>query len=128
MPLNPRTAHRHQGFDTSKLRARRARERAEQAVAAARLHALVLDVVPPILARFGATAAYLFGSVAAGTAHADSDVDLLVLGIGPAAYWALRQELEQALGRPLDLHTQDDDPVFVAKAIHRGKLIYGQDT
>jgi hypothetical protein len=52
-------------------------------------------------------------------------VDLLVLGIGPAAYWALRQELEQALGRPLDLHTQDDDPVFVAKAIDRGKLIFG---
>ncbi|WP_295880274.1 hypothetical protein [uncultured Thiohalocapsa sp.] len=42
--------------------------------------------------------------------------------------WELRHELEQALGRPLDLHTQDDAPVFVTKAIDRGEPIYAQDT
>ncbi len=68
------------------------------------------------------------GSIADGTADADSDVDLVVMGVAPADYWALRRELEQALGRPVDLHTQDDDPAFVTKAIARGQQIYGQDS
>jgi predicted nucleotidyltransferase len=128
MPVTPTTHPPHQGFDTGRLRARRARELAARVAEAARLHALVLAVVPPIAARYGARAAYLFGSIASGTAHARSDVDLVVLGIGPAAYWDLRRELEHALGRPLDLHTQDDDPTFVAKAIARGEQIYGKGT
>jgi uncharacterized protein len=126
MPNQPPVLHK--GFDIAKLRARRAATEAERAAAAARLRALVLEVVPPIVARYGAAAAYLFGSVANGSAHARSDVDLVVLGIGPATYWELRRELEEALGRPLDLHTQDDDPTFVAKAVARGECIYGQDT
>lgn len=71
------------------------------------------------------TRAYLFGSIAEGRVGAQSDVDLLVLGVCAAAYWNLRRDLEQALGRPLDLFTQDDDPVFVAKIIARGQVIYG---
>jgi predicted nucleotidyltransferase len=113
-------------FDTSKLRARWARERAERAAASERLRARVQDTVPSIVARYGATAAYLFGSIADGRVHARSDVDLLVLGVGPTAYWALRRDLEQALGRPLDLYTQDDDPIFVGKAIARGERIYAR--
>jgi predicted nucleotidyltransferase len=123
MPAPP-TAFPQQGFDISALRRRRSREQAARASESARLHALVLAVVPQLVARYGATAAYLFGSIAAGTAHARSDVDLVVLGIGPADYWNLRHELEQALGRPLDLHTQDDDPTLVTKAIARGECIY----
>lgn len=128
MSSSPSTAHPHRDFDTSKVRARRARERAARTAAAAELHSRVLEVVPPIVARHGAAAAYLFGSVSAGSAHASSDVDLVVLGIGPADYWELRHELEHALDRPVDLHTQDDDPVFVTKAIDRGEQIYAQDT
>lgn len=51
------------------------------------------------------------------------DLVVLGIGIGPADYWNLRHELEQALGRPLDLHTQDDDPTLVTKAIARGECI-----
>jgi hypothetical protein len=53
-------------------------------------------------------------------------VDLVVIGIGPAASWELRRELEHALRRPLNLHAQDDDPVFVAKAIAREECSYAQ--
>jgi predicted nucleotidyltransferase len=50
----------------------------------------------------------LFGSVARGTAKADSDVDLLVT-FEPAASWStldlvdLREEPASLLGRPVDL-------------------------
>jgi predicted nucleotidyltransferase len=128
MSILPSTTRPRRSFDTTKLRARMAREQAERAAVAARLHALVLDAVPPIVARYGAAAAYLFGSIADGTAHARSDVDLVVLGIGAAAYWDLRHDLEQALGRPVDLHTQDDDRTFIGKAVTRGECIYAQDT
>ncbi len=121
MPSQPPFLHK--GFDVTRLRTRQAKLEAERAAEAARLRAQVLAVVPPIVARHGAAAAYLFGSIPAGSAHARSDVDLVVLGIGPAAYWELRRELEEALRRPLDLHTQDDDPTFVAKAIARGECI-----
>ena len=122
------TSYTHEGFDISRLRARRIRERAERAATARRLNALVREIVPPIVARRGAESAYLFGSIADGNARGDSDVDLVVMGVAPADYWALRRELEKALGRPVDLHTQDDEPAFVTKAIARGQRIYGQDS
>jgi predicted nucleotidyltransferase len=83
-------------FDFSRLHARQAREQAEAVAIAAQLAALVLERVPPILRRYGAGRAWLFGSVAAGRCHGRSDVDLLVLGIAAADYWALRHDLEQA--------------------------------
>jgi len=122
------TSYTHKGFDISRLRARRIRERAERAATARRLNALVREIVPPIVARRGAETAYLFGSIPDGNARGDSDVDLVVMGVAPADYWALRRELEKALGRPVDLHTQDDEPAFVTKAIARGQRIYGQDS
>jgi len=90
--------------------ARVARARSDRAATAERLRARVLGVAPPIVARHGGKAAYLFGSISDGSAGHDSDVDLVVTGIAATDYWALRRELEQALERPLDLHTQDDDP------------------
>jgi len=111
-------------FDFSRLHARQAQERAAAVAIAARLAALVRDRVPPILRRYGAGRAWLFGSIAAGRCHARSDVDLLVLGIAAADYWALRHDLEQALDRPVDLLTQDDDPVMVRKVTERGVLIH----
>ena len=112
-------------FDFSKLKARWDLERAQTRIASARLEAQVRLAAAPILHSYGVTRAYLFGSIAAGRAGAQSDVDLLVLGVSAAAYWDLRRDLEQALGRPLDLFTQDDDPVFVATISARGQVIYG---
>lgn len=42
----------------------------------------------------------------------------------PERYWAFRQALEQALERPVDIYTPDDDPHLVEKALKRGELIY----
>ena len=123
--INPTTEPTGRPFDFSKLKARWNLERAQTRIASARLEALVRLAAAPILQAYGVTRAYLFGSIAEGRVGAQSDVDLLVLGVGAAAYWNLRRDLEQALGRPLDLFTQDDDPVFVAKIIARGQVIYG---
>jgi uncharacterized protein len=84
----------------------------------------VTDRAPPVFRAHGVRIAYLFGSVADGTAGPASDVDLLVIPVKAAAYWPLRRDLEAALGHPLDLYTQDDDPVFVRKVMERGELVY----
>lgn len=108
----------------------RARWRAEASARQARSKALLGDVrvkAAPVLRRFGAREAVIFGSVSAGTARADSDIDLVVLGTDPSRYWELRRELEAALGRPLDLLTEADDDRFVAKARARGKVIHAAE-
>ncbi len=114
-------------FDASRLQARwRADERARRA----RSTALLADVrakAAPVLCRFGAREAVVFGSLVEGTARDDSDIDLVVLGTEPAAYWELRRELESALGRALDLLTEADDARFVAKALARGEVIYAAE-
>lgn len=60
----------------------------------------------PILKRYGATRAGVFGSVVRGQSHRRSDVDILVEipeAIGLLAFVGLRRELEAALGRKVDL-------------------------
>ena len=115
-------------FDFGKLRSRWHGELAEQQRLSRELGGRVRAVVPPILRAYGITRAYLFGSIPTGRAGRFSDVDLLVIGAQATLYWDLRRDLEQALGRPLDLFTQDDDPVLVAKIIARGELIYGPES
>ena len=64
----------------------------------------------PVLAqRFGVLKLALFGSVARGTARADSDVDVLVAFDGAAdadRYFGVQFYLEDLLGRPVDLVTE----------------------
>ena len=58
--------------------------------------------------RFGARSLALFGSAARDELRPDSDVDVLVDFDGPATfdgYFSLKDHLEQALGRPVDLVT-----------------------
>jgi predicted nucleotidyltransferase len=114
-------------FDFSKLKARWAREREDMRARSAAMKAKVCSAATPVFESYGVTRAYLFGSIAEGRAGAESDVDLLVLGVGSATFWDLRGDLERALGRPLDLFTEDDDPVFVAKVMARGEVIYAQN-
>jgi predicted nucleotidyltransferase len=114
-------------FDASRLQAR---WRAEARARRARSTALLADVrakAAPVLCRFGARKAVVFGSLVEGTARDDSDIDLVVLGTEPAAYWDLRRELEAATGRALDLLTEADDARFVAKALARGEVIYAAE-
>ena len=111
-------------FDFAKLRARWAAQAASVDALSARLLAEVTDKAAPVLRRFGAERALLFGSIIEGRAGPRSDIDLLVLGTDPVAYWDLRRELEAVLRRSLDLFTEADDPVLVARIQARGQTIY----
>ncbi len=67
-------------------------------------------IITPIAKKFGLKAVYLFGSYARGTATDSSDVDLLIDTEGTAIkslldLAAVYCELEEALGKPVDLLT-----------------------
>jgi uncharacterized protein len=66
----------------------------------------IRDKAATVLRKFGVLEAYLFGSVARGTATPTSDVDILArftkLG-GLFRYMQVKLELEEALGRRVDL-------------------------
>lgn len=64
--------------------------------------------IAEILKRHGVASAAVFGSFARGTATPDSDLDLLVEFSGLASLLdmaALKLDLEDALGRPVDVVT-----------------------
>jgi hypothetical protein len=72
--------------------------------------ALLAQHKPVLAERFGVRRLALFGSVARGTARADSDVDVLVGFDGPATskrYFGVQFYLEDLLGREVDLVTED---------------------
>ncbi len=60
----------------------------------------------PILMRYGATRAGIFGSVVRGKARSRSDIDILVEigdGVSLLDFVSINRELEEALGRKVDL-------------------------
>jgi hypothetical protein len=60
----------------------------------------------PILKSYGISRAGLFGSAARNDMRADSDIDILVdinANIGLLEFIGIKQELEQQLGRKVDL-------------------------
>jgi len=62
--------------------------------------------IMPILKRYGVIKAALFGSVVRGDERKDSDIDILVdieKDIGLLEFIGLKQDLEDALGHPVDL-------------------------
>ena len=107
----------------SKLERRWAAERVARAERSARLRRLLIELGLPVLQSYGARRVWLFGSVAAGTAGTASDIDLLADPVATEDYWALRRDLEAAIGHPVDLYTQDDDADLVRKIIERGDRI-----
>lgn len=70
---------------------------------------LLAEHKPVLAERFGVRRLALFGSMARGTGHADSDVDVLVTFDGPATsqrYFGVQFYLEDMLHRPVDLVTE----------------------
>lgn len=62
--------------------------------------------IAPILQKAGIRRSALFGSCARGTTKPDSDIDILAElpdNMTLLEYIGLKQELEDALGRPVDL-------------------------
>ena len=69
----------------------------------------ITQKVTPILERYGAQYAGVFGSVARGEDTPESDIDVLVDLKQPVSllkFFALNDELEAALGRKVDLVTK----------------------
>jgi predicted nucleotidyltransferase len=95
----------------------------------------LLDRVAELVSRRSdIVAAWVFGSVARGTASANSDLDVAVLR-GRAATgsltdlpWDLAPALEQAAGRRVDLVVIDEaDPDLVHRVLRDGVLVLDRD-
>lgn len=70
-----------------------------------------------ILAAEGVTEAWIFGSIARGTPHPDSDVDIAVAGCRPDRFYKLAAALERALSIPLDLLDLDRAPLDITEDV-----------
>jgi predicted nucleotidyltransferase len=84
------------------------------------LVARVRDKTPDlrrILAEHGVAEAYLFGSVADGSARQGSDVDIAVARCPVGNFYRLAARLERALELPLDLVDLDRAPLDMAAQI-----------
>ena len=88
----------------------------------------IRKIVIPIAEKHGVAALYLFGSYARGEATADSDIDLLMDGGAICSLYqlsAFRLDLEDALGKPVDLLTLGhNDQVFIRKIRKDEVMIY----
>ena len=75
--------------------------------------------------------AFLFGSYARGEATVKSDVDILIVSSTMGMrFYELAAELEEALGKPVDLisHRQlDNNEEFLSRVLCEGVKIYGQN-
>lgn len=92
----------------------------------------VLAALREVLAHFPhITLALLFGSVAAGRARADSDLDIAVLAQRPLAvteHIALTQALAEQTGRPIDLIDLATAPEpLLGQIVQNGQRILGSD-
>lgn len=79
------------------------------------------EVMPHLSSEYGVSSLALFGSVARGDAGPDSDVDVLVefrRPIGLLRFGALQAELEDLLGRRVDLV----EPAALHPALREGIL------
>ena len=98
--------------------------------------ARVGKLTAPVFDVWGIRRAWLYGSVARGTQHAGSDVDLTVelmedahIGMGIVR---LQDELEEALGVDVDIHTVPDpkrtNPAFLRNYERSKVMIYERAT
>lgn len=98
---------------------RREAERAERAARRARrLLALVPGARAILVDQHGARAAYLFGSLAAGTCREGSDLDLAVEGLAPDRYLEALADLMTLVGGPVDLVRLEDAPETLKARVH----------
>jgi predicted nucleotidyltransferase len=82
---------------------RRAAKRAEKSRQRAAALACHLEAARDRLLELGASRVILFGSLAAGTAHEASDVDLAVAGLPAEVYFTALGELMTLFCAPVDL-------------------------
>lgn len=80
--------------------------------------------------QFQATQIILFGSLAKGTLHQGSDIDLAVAGIAPERYFAAVSTVNgQGYPFAVDLKPVEAlDPHFYQRVIETGECLYGINT
>ena len=71
----------------------------------------------------GATAVYLFGSMAKGRNRDVSDVDLAVTGLPPAEFFSAMSEASRIVGREVDLFDLDVDTEVARSLRTSGELL-----
>lgn len=83
----------------------------------AELHAMIL----PILKKYNADHAFLFGSYARNEANIHSDIDLIVVGnpsFRPFDIFAIAEDLHECSGKQVDVYEinemKKDSPVYLA--------------
>lgn len=88
----------------------------------------IKSIVTPIARRHRIAVLYLFGSYARGEATPNSDIDFLMDGGEIKSLFqlsAFRLDLEDALGKPVDLLTLGhNDQVFIRKIRENEVMIY----
>ena len=70
-------------------------------------HEELVSVILPLLRKYGAQEALLFGSYARGEADEESDIDLLVIGgpsFEPTDVFCIADELNRATGKRVDVY------------------------
>jgi len=87
----------------------------------ARVEAL-LPALRVLLAGFGATEAFVFGSVARGTARPDSDLDLAVRGCEPARFDRMAAEVERLFQLDTDVVDLEHAPAELVEMVQRGAM------
>jgi predicted nucleotidyltransferase len=74
---------------------------------------------------YGFRSVLLFGSYAKGCPHAESDLDLYVDPLPTERYWEFCRDVHHRLGVEVDVHTQTEDPAFIALIHREGIRVYG---
>jgi predicted nucleotidyltransferase len=114
-------AHRIARFVARSEKERQARANARSA----RLSEALPGLVALLVAR-GAQRVWLFGSLAWGKPHEDSDIDLAVEGLQAHALWTIQGELLAAAPCAVDLVPIEEAPTALASRIRaEGRLIHG---
>jgi predicted nucleotidyltransferase len=94
------------------------------------------QALPPILAQYPVDAAYVYGSVARGTATPLSDVDIALLLADPVSSYdllklelAIQGDVETTCGlSSMDVRAINDAPLMVqGRIVQQGRLVYERD-
>jgi len=85
------------------------------------------QVIEALKGRWGLDALWVFGSRASGTARSESDLDVAALFSkcpAPVELFALRGELEQMAGMPVDIvDLEVASPILAMQVLRFGKLL-----
>lgn len=76
-----------------------------------------IDAAVEILSNAGCTSIYVFGSIANGSQHKNSDIDFAVTGLKPGMFYRVAAQLNMGLNHNFDLVKLDDEKNTFAEFI-----------